>query len=87
MFVDLGYFAYFWQLLSMTRSIKFDKDQCGLWAVVELFLWLTATSAGGMQIMDPVLVGSLCVGSYIVGISLFGVEMNQKNLRPIIQVQ
>ena len=35
------------------------------------FLWLTAASAGGMQIMNPVLVGSLCVGSYIVGISLF----------------
>ena len=70
----------------MTGSIKTGQDQCGLWEAVEL-LWLTAASAGGMQIMNPVLVGSLCVGSYIVGISLFGAEMNQKSLRPIIQVQ
>ena len=35
------------------------------------FLWLMAASAGGLQIMNSVLVTSLCLGGYVVGISLF----------------
>lgn len=35
------------------------------------FLWLVAASAGGMQILDQLFVCSLCVGGYVVGISLF----------------
>lgn len=43
------------------------------------FLWLAAASAGGMEIMDPVLVGSLCIGMYVVGISLFARNEAKKN--------
>jgi 4-hydroxybenzoate polyprenyltransferase len=35
------------------------------------FLWLVAGSAGGAEIMDAVMVCSLCLGGYVVGISLF----------------
>ena len=36
-----------------------------------IFLWLVAGSAGGAEIMDTVMVCSLCLGGYVVGISLF----------------
>ena len=35
------------------------------------FLWLVAGSAAGAETMNQVIVGSLCVGGYVVGISLF----------------
>jgi 4-hydroxybenzoate polyprenyltransferase len=35
------------------------------------FLWLVAGSAGSAEIMNTVTVCSLCVGGYVVGISLF----------------
>ena len=34
-------------------------------------LWLVAGSAGSAEIMDTVMVCSLCLGGYVVGISLF----------------
>ena len=42
------------------------------------FLWLVAASAGGQQISIPVWVGSLCVGGYVVGISLFARNESKK---------
>ena len=42
------------------------------------FLWLVAASAGGQQINIPVWVGSLCVGGYVVGISLFARNESKK---------
>ena len=41
------------------------------------FLWLVAAS-GGTQISIPVWVGSLCVGGYVVGISLFARNESKK---------
>ena len=35
------------------------------------FLWCVAASAGGLEISNPVFMGSLCLGGYVVGISLF----------------
>ena len=42
------------------------------------FLWLVAASAGALQISIPVWVGSLCVGGYVVGISLFARNESKK---------
>ena len=42
------------------------------------FLWLVAASAGGTEISIPVWVGSLCVGGYVVGISLFARNESKK---------
>ena len=44
------------------------------------FLWLSAASAGEMHIMIPVLVGSFCVGGYVVGISLLARNESKKSV-------
>ena len=42
------------------------------------FLWCVAASAGGLEISNPVWVGSLFVGAYVVGISLFARNESKK---------
>ena len=49
------------------------------------FLWLVAGSAGSAEIMNTVTVCSLCVGGYVVGISLFA-RNESKEVRPMDQV-
>ena len=53
-------------------------------------LWLVAGSAGGAEISDPVMVCSLCLGGYVVGISLFarnesrGIETSGSSLLAVL---
>ena len=42
------------------------------------FLWCVAASAGGLEISNPIWVCSLCVGAYVVGISLFARNESKK---------
>ena len=43
------------------------------------FLWCVAASAGGLEISNPILLGSLCLGGYVVGISLFARNESKKS--------
>ena len=42
------------------------------------FLWCVAASTGGLEISNPIWVCSLCVGAYVVGISLFARNESKK---------
>lgn len=83
--VGMASCSWIWVLCLLLAIIIYDwihKNWTGsVWIMgsCRTFLWLTAASAGGMQIMNPVLVGSLCVGSYIVGISLFARNESKKS--------